>query len=448
MQKEDPIETAIVTFKMDIASEIDLSSKPNVASELNTIPKIEITSETDATSKNDVAVETIASGKNSVDDASKIEAVSEILVVSNAETLLTDRSSNIGVSSKGLYRKSYAARQKRRHSIAVLDRSLSKHKFEMDFIKIENDAAVNSAGVLASDSNFYGNIRDEESSIGSSFVADEKSRIQHAFAAEEFPKVKQTEVFVKTTSETPEDESSATESEKSMFEETSTITGVGKTRVVEGLSTESLSGSKKRKAKGSLRSSLGRKVDLIERVLENKVERIWVENVEKHTWLQPIETWIADHCRPSSSYTLTQSDADASDNSTDVNQDVMLEPTYDFKFTPARGENEEPKIESRLTENRGAVRIDESKIESKMTEHWRRLRNRATSPKSDRSEPVNLSTQLNKQEIAFPHVENIEENPNILNDPGVLEVKEIKRHDLLDRLKDNVKEKIEDFQRV
>jgi len=417
---------------MDTASKIDLSSKLNVASELNTIPKIEITSEIDATSKNDVAVETIAPGKNSVDDASKVEAASEILVLSNANMLLTDRSSNIGVSSKGLHWKPYAARRERRHSIAVLDRSLSKHKFEMDFTETENDAVVSSVGVLASDSNFCGNIRDEENSIGSSFVADEKSRIQHAFAAEEFPKVKQIEVFVKMTSETPEDESSATESEKSMLEEASTIIGVGKTRVVEGLSTESLSGSKKRKAKGSLRSSLGRKVDLIERILENQVERIWEENVGKHTWLQPIETWIADHRRPSSSYTLTQADADASDNLTDVNQDVMPEPTYDFKFTPARGENEEPKIESRLTENRGAIRIDEPKIESKMTEHWRRLRNRAASPKSDRSEPTNLNTQLNKQEIVFPHVENIEENPSILNDSDVLEVKEIKRHDLLD----------------
>jgi len=447
MEKEDPIETTItipttVTSKMDTTSEIDLSSKLNVASELNTMPKIEVTSEIDATSKNDVAIETIASGKNSVDNVSK--AASEILV-SNADMLLTNRSSNIGVSSKGLRRKPYAAQRERRHSIAVLDRSLSKHKFEIDFVETENVAAV-STDVLASDGNFCGNIRDEESSIESSFVADEKSRIQHVFTTEEFPKVKQTKVFVKTTSETPEDESSATESEKSMLEEASTIIGVEKTRVVEGLSTENLSGSKKRKVKGSLRSSLGRKVDLIERILENQVERIWVENVEKHTWLQPIETWIADH-RSSSSYTLTQPDADASDNLTDVNQDVMPEPTYDFKFTPARGENKEPKIESRLMENRGAIRIDEPKIESKMTGHWRRLRNRA-SPKSDRPEPANLSTQLNKQEIVFPHVENIEENPNILNDPGVLEVKEIKRHDLLDRLKDNVKEKLEDVQRV
>lgn len=446
MQREDPIEAAIVASKMATPSEIDLSSnnKPNVASELNTIPKIEVTSEIDVTSRNDdVASETmVTSGKNSVDDAPKIDAASEIYVASNADMasnkideVSIDQSSNIGVPSKTLRRKSYADRQEKRHSIVELDRSVSKHEFERNFAEV--DATVSSAGILASDGNFYGNIRREESTRDSSSVADEKSKIRQTFAVEEPPKAKRTEgLFAKATSEITEEGSSAVESEKSKLEEASATMGVSKMRVPEGPSTESLSGIKKRKAKGSLRNSLRRKVDLIERILEDQVERIWEENVEKHTWLQPIETWITDHRRPSSNYTLMHCEPDdASDNLTEINEDVMPEPTYDFKFTPAKGEDEEPKIESRLMENRRTARVDEPKIESKVTEHWRRLRNRTASSKSDRVEPTSSNTQVNKQETDLLHGE---------ENPSVLEVKEIKRNDILEKLK----EKMEDIHRV
>lgn len=420
--------------------------------------KIEVTSEINVTSKIDVASETMAtSRKNSLEDTSKVDATSETRVMSNVDMMSneidevsTDRSSDICAPPRKLRRKLYTDLRERRHSIAVLDRSVSEHKFERDLAEAESDATINNAGVSALDGNFCGNIWCEESSRESSTVASEKSKIQQTFAIEELPKVKRTEgLFVETTSETTEKGSGAVESEKSTLEEASAI-GVWKTRLAEGLSTESLSGIKKRKAKGSsLRSSLKRKVDLIESILEDQVERIWEENVEKHTWLQPIETWIADHRKPSSNYTLMHCPADESDNLTDVNQDhAVPEPTYDFKFTKATEENEEPKIESRLLENRGAAGVDEPKIESKIIEHWRRLRNRAGSPKSDRFEPASLNTQLNKQETIFPHVGNGEENPIVLNDPGILEVKEIKRHDLLDKLKDNVKEKIEDIHRV
>ncbi|XP_011699939.1 PREDICTED: multiple C2 and transmembrane domain-containing protein 1 isoform X3 [Wasmannia auropunctata] len=452
MQREDPIEAATVaSSKMEPPpSEIDLSSKLNVASELNTIPKIEVTSEINVTSKNDVAAETMATGKNPADEACEVDAN---MMSNKIDVVSTDKSSEgTNVPSTGLCRQLDADQRERRHSIAELDRSVSKHKFERDFAEAESNAAAVSSvalSVSASDDNFCENIRREETSRESSPVVGEKSRIQHAFAVEEPPKVKRAEeLFVETTtSEITEEGSSAVESEKSRLE--GAMIGVWKARVTEGpTTTEGLSGIKKRKAKGSLRSSLGRKVDLIERILEDQVERIWEENVEKHTWLQPIETWIADHRRPSSSYTLThcQPDDEASENfEANINREVMPEPTYDFKFTPAREENEEPKIESRL-EDRRAAKIDEPRAESKMTEHWRKLRNRA-SAKSDRSDQANLITQLNKQEIVLPHVGNVEENPNVLNDPGVLEVKEIKRHDLLDRLKGNVKGKIEDIHR-
>ncbi|KYM95768.1 Multiple C2 and transmembrane domain-containing protein 1 [Cyphomyrmex costatus] len=58
-----------------------------------------------------------------------------------------------------------------------------------------------------------------------------------------------------------------------------------------------------------------------------------------------------------------------------------------------------------------------------------------------------LITQLNNQEIVSSDAGNVEDNANVSNDSGVLEVKEIKRHDLLDRLKDNVKGKMEDIHR-
>ncbi|KAG5329593.1 MCTP2 protein, partial [Acromyrmex charruanus] len=451
VQSENPNGTALVASKMDTAPKIDLLSKLNIASELHTVPKIEVTSEINSTSQDDVAAETMAmSGKNSVDDVSKIDAASEIYAVSNADMvpnkideLSTDRSSDIGVPSGRLRRNKLANQQEKRYSITVLDRSVSKQKFE-DFAEVK----CNAADVLALDGNFYENIQVEENSRESNSVAGEKSRIQHTFAVKELPKMKRAEGLSIKTSEITEEGSSAVENEKSKLEEASAMIGIWKKRMIEGSPTENLSGIKKRKAKDSLRSSLRRKVDLIERILEDQVERIWEENVEKHTWLQPIETWITDHRRPSG-YTLTdcQLDTDATDSLTDFNQDIISESTYDFKFTPAKGEDEEPKIESRLMENRRTARNDEQRTESKITEHWRRLRNRTASSRSDQVEAASPITQLNNQGVVFSDTENVEDNANVLNDSGILEVKEVKRHDLLDRLKDNVKGKMEDIHR-
>ncbi|TGZ53568.1 Multiple C2 and transmembrane domain-containing protein 2, partial [Temnothorax longispinosus] len=303
---------------MDTAPEIDFSSEPNIAGELNTaVPEIEVTSENaKVTSANDVASAEIAAtspSEKNFDDASKVDTASEIHVVSNTDvafnkmdvvstdissdiadvasnkvnTVFTERLSDIAVPLRGLPRK--PDRRERRHSIEVLDRSVSKHKFERNFAEAESDARVsNAAGVSASHGNFCGNIqREEENSRESSSVASEKSKIQQTFEIEELPKVKRIEeLFVKTNSEITEEGSSAVDVEKSKLEKASAMIGVWKTRVPEGLSTESFSGIKKRKAKGSLGSCLKRKVDLIERILEDQVERIWDENVEKHTWLQ------------------------------------------------------------------------------------------------------------------------------------------------------------------
>ncbi|KAG5319707.1 MCTP2 protein, partial [Pseudoatta argentina] len=412
VQSENPNGTALVASKMDTAPKIDLLSKLNIASELHTVPKIEVTSEINSTSQDDVAAETMAI------------------------------SSDIGVPSGRLRRNKLANQQEKRYSITVLDRPVSKQKF--DFAEVK----CNAADVLALDGNFYENIQVEENSRESNSVAGEKSRIQHTFAVKELPKMKRAEGLSIKTSEITEEGSSAVENEKSKLEEASAMIGIWKKRMIEGSPTENLSGIKKRKAKDSLRSSLRRKVDLIERILEDRVERIWEENVEKHTWLQPIETWITDHRRPSG-YTLTdcQLDTDATDSLTDFTQDIISESTYDFKFTPAKGEDEEPKIESRLMENRRTAKNDEQRTESKITEHWRRLRNRTASSRSDQVEAASPITQLNNQGVVFSDTENVEDNANVLNDSGVLEVKEVKRHDLLDRLKDNVKGKMEDIHR-
>ncbi|XP_011166574.2 multiple C2 and transmembrane domain-containing protein isoform X2 [Solenopsis invicta] len=451
MQREDPIEAAIVASNMATASEIDFLSnnKRNVASKLNTMPKIEVASEIDVTSRNDnIAAEATATlSKNSVGDAYKIDSACETHVASNMvsnkiDEVSIDKSSDIGKPSKQLRHKACVDRRERRHSITELDRSVSKHEFERNFVEAKSgDVAVSSAGILASDGNFYRNIRRVENTREeSSSVAGEKSKNRQTF--KELLKEKRTEgLCAKVTCEITGESSSAVKSEKSKLEGASAMIGVSKTRVVEGPSIESLPGIKKRKAKGSLKNSLKRKVDVIERILEDQVERIWEENVEKHTWLQPIETWIADHRKPPSGYTLMHCQLDdASDNLTDINQDAMPEPTYDFKFIPAKGEDEEPKFESRLMENWRTARVDEPRNESKVTEHWRRQRNRAVPPKSDRAEATSSNTQLNKQEIELPHGE---ENSSILNDPGILEVKEIKRPDILERLK----EKMEDIHR-
>lgn len=425
---------------MDTASEIDFSSEVNAAGELSTVPKIEVTSEiVKVTPENVAGSETMAtSGKSSFDDVSA-DTSSEVNVMSNADAasnkidaVSTDRSYDITVPPRGMRRKPYADRHR---SIAALDRS----KLERD-VEAESEAIVSNADVLASRDNFCGRTRHEENSRES--VASEESEIQQTFAVEGPPRVKRTEgVFVKTTSEITEEGSSADEIEKSKSDGASAMTGAWKTRAAEGPSR-----IKKRNEKGSLRNSLKRKVDLIERIVEDQVERIWEENMEKHTWLQPIETWIVDHYRPASNNTLTHYPSiDASDNSTEVNRDLVPKPTYDFKFTAAKGEDEEPQIESRL-EDRLTARVDEPRPESKIIEHWQRLRNRAASSKSDRFEPGN--SQLSKQDIVSPRVGNGEESPSVPNDPGVLKVKEIKRHDRLDKLKDNVKEKMEGIHRV
>lgn len=419
---------------MNVTSE-DFSSKANAASELNIIPEINVTPEIDVTSE--ITCETDAvPGKNLQDDVSKVNDVSEIHAISNTDIVpdkidetSIDKSSNITAPPRRLRRK-FSMDQQGRHSLAVLDPTVSKQKFDdTDDTNTESEAEIRN-DVVALDGNFLENNPHEENSRESSSLTDEKLKIQQAPAIEE--------LFAETISETEEAESNTVESEKSKLERASAMIEAWKARVAEA-SIERRSEIKKRKTK--LRSSVERKMESIEKILEDHVERIWEENVEKHSWLQPIDTWIGDRCKPSSSYTVTHCRRE-------VNEDVVPEPTYDFKFTSATTADEEPKIESGPMDNRRATTIDEPKIERRVIENLRRLRNRAGSPKSNRFEPANLTAQLKKQETIPSHEEDEEENTNVLIDSDILEVKEVKRYDLLDKLKDNVKEKMEDIHRV
>ncbi|XP_011266477.1 multiple C2 and transmembrane domain-containing protein isoform X3 [Camponotus floridanus] len=418
---------------MNITSE-DSSSKVN-ASGPNIIPEIKVTPKIDVMSK--ITCETDAvPEKNFDDDVSKVNAASEIHVTSTTDIAFNkidetvDKSFDIERPPRRLRRK-LPMDQQQYQPLAELNPIISKQKFETedtDNTNTESEADENKNDVLASDNNVFENIPHEENSRESSSLTDEKSKIQEASAVKG--------LVPKSISETKKTESNTTENEKSKLERASAMIEVWKTRVVEA-SIEKRSEIKRKKAK--LKSSMERKMESIERILEDHVERTLEENVEKHSWLQPIETWIVDRCKPSSSYTVTHCQQD-------VNEDVVSEPVYDFKFTSATTADEEPKIESGPLENRRAMRIDESKIERKVIDHFRRLRNRTGSPKSSRFESVSPTAQLKKQEVPS-HTENGEENTNVLINPDILEVKEVKRHDLLDRLKDNVKEKMEDIHR-
>lgn len=404
---------------MNVASE-DFSSKVNVASELNLIPEIKVTPEIDVTSE--ITCETDAvPGKNLVDDVSKVDAVSEIHVMSNTDIVSNkidgpsiDKSFDIEAPPRRLRRK-LPVDQRKRRPVEVLNPTMSKQKFETnDTDDTDTESVADESrndDILTSDGNIFENIQHEENSRESSSLVDEKSKIQQAPEGS----------FAKTIAETKEAGSNTVEIEKSKLERASAMIGAWKVRMAEA-SIERRSGIKRKKAK--LRSTVERKMESMERTLEDHVERIWEENVEKHSWLQPIDTWIVDHCKPSSSYAVTYCQRDANE----VEPDVVPEPVCDFK--PTMTADEEPKIERRVIE------------------HLRKLRNRAGSPKSDRIESANLTAQLKKQEAIPSHEETGEENPNVLIDPGVLEIKEVKRHDLLDKLKDNVKEKMEDIHRV
>ncbi|XP_033311810.1 multiple C2 and transmembrane domain-containing protein isoform X3 [Bombus bifarius] len=119
------------------------------------------------------------------------------------------------------------------------------------------------------------------------------------------------------------------------------------TNRIEGLSIERPVRSKEKRTIGSLRSSLGRKMGSVERILEDQIEKIWEEKVEKHPWLLPIESWIVERCRPSGTYSILH-DRKNSGLKMEEGRLSEKEQSFDFKFTAPEKKDEEGRIEMKL----------------------------------------------------------------------------------------------------
>ncbi|XP_033354847.1 multiple C2 and transmembrane domain-containing protein isoform X3 [Bombus vosnesenskii] len=119
------------------------------------------------------------------------------------------------------------------------------------------------------------------------------------------------------------------------------------TNRIEGLSIERPVRSKEKRTIGSLRSSLGRKMGSVERILEDQIEKIWEEKVEKHPWLLPIESWIVERCRPSGTYSILH-DRKNSGLKMEEGRLSEKEQSFDFKFTAPEKKDEEGRIEIKL----------------------------------------------------------------------------------------------------
>nr|XP_033183932.1 multiple C2 and transmembrane domain-containing protein isoform X5 [Bombus vancouverensis nearcticus] len=182
------------------------------------------------------------------------------------------------------------------------------------------------------------------------------------------------------------------------------------TNRIEGLSIERPVRSKEKRTIGSLRSSLGRKMGSVERILEDQIEKIWEEKVEKHPWLLPIESWIVERCRPSGTYSILH-DRKNSGLKMEEGRLSEKEQSFDFKFTAPEKKDEEGRIEIKL-------------------EHLKR-------PERSAFETANLISRLRKSSSEQSKVEEQE----------VLDAKDVKHHDLFDKLKGNVREKMEDIHR-
>lgn len=182
-------------------------------------------------------------------------------------------------------------------------------------------------------------------------------------------------------------------------------------RSIEGLSIERrVIGCKEKRRIESLRSSLERKMGSVERMLEDQIEKIWDEKVEKHPWLLPIDNWIVDRCRSSrrcSSAVQNRGNDDLHTGEGNSGEKERIEESFDSKFI-ASGDGE-------------------GRVEMKLNEHLKK-------PERSRFESMSLNSRLKRFDQS--------------REGEILEVKDVKHYDLLDKLRDNVKEKMEDIHRV
>lgn len=357
---------------MNTAQETDLiENKSRTGSEPN------ITAEMDA-----------ASSKDLVDDVSKIETVSETQIMSNVDKPI-----------KKLQRKPHVNRHRRNHITTWASKyDTSRKKFKRIVDETESDSDDDT--------------RNKEDSEGLNSSAT-KEAIEEPITIETTK-----EPSTERVSVTMEKVSSTLEGERLKLNQLSAKEGA---HVEESFKTE------KRKTKESLKDFIERKIGMMERIVENRVERLsgktWEENVEKHPWLQPIDTWIADR-KPNSSYSMTMN------YQRDDDPNVASKSTYKCETIK---EDEEPQVEGKTSEHSWASR----------------------ETGSNGFELANSITQLKKQNVVPTfHVEyqDDEVSIDVSNDStGVgAEAREVKRYnnDLLDKLKDNVKEKMEDIHRV
>ncbi|XP_014300142.1 multiple C2 and transmembrane domain-containing protein isoform X2 [Microplitis demolitor] len=54
---------------------------------------------------------------------------------------------------------------------------------------------------------------------------------------------------------------------------------------------------KRKKTVQAFKQSVEKRVESVEKIFEDKVEKMLEEKMDKHPWLQPIETWIVDRCK-------------------------------------------------------------------------------------------------------------------------------------------------------
>lgn len=183
-------------------------------------------------------------------------------------------------------------------------------------------------------------------------------------------------------------------------------------RSIEGLSIERVIGCKEKRRIESLRSSLERKMGSVERMLEDQIEKIWDEKVEKHPWLLPIDNWIVDRCRSSrkcsSAVQNRRNDSLHTEEGNSVEKE-RIEESFDSKFI-ASGTGD-----------------GEGRVEMKSIEHLKK-------PERLKFENMNSNSRLKRLDQS--------------KEGEVLEMKDVKHYDLFDKLKDNVKEKMEDIHRV
>ncbi|XP_014486468.1 PREDICTED: multiple C2 and transmembrane domain-containing protein 1 isoform X3 [Dinoponera quadriceps] len=346
---------------MNTISETDFASEPRTARE------------PDNASDMDAALRK----EDPVDDVSKIEVTSD---------------TGVDTPTRKLLRKPHVNRQ-RRHPVTTPASDASKKRFARNVDETDSDSDEK--------------IRNEEDSEEPSFTAKN--------TMEKSAKTGTTEGPVSATREKGTSESEKSKLDRASFKE-------GPSRAEE----PPVDGGfrmQKRKAKDSLKGFFERKIELMEKIVEDRVERfsgkVWEENVERHPWLQPIDTWITDHRKPTSSYTL------ATHCQRDDELDVASKTVHNCETIE---EEEEPRVDT--------------------TEHPGEPRGTGSPNRFDLASSI---AQSKKQKVVPTfRVEYREEDVSIdvSNDPTE-ETKEAKRHnsDLLDKLKGNVKEKMEDIHR-